>query len=314
MNRFWMLMFLVLVGCNRKASSPFESPPDEKPALQVAFPETSPPLGQPVRLEMWFYGDERMVLPPLEDLLDPAIEVLDRNSEELVDDSGWERRVSLDVALFAPTNVALFAKADVTTVSDPAVTFELPFHEFSTTPTLAEDEVIPNLGSTELPDFRGPEALRRRTRNLLIGLGGFFLLVSLISFLVWRQSRRPTPPPPPPLWHRIALVAITDLKTKDIWLKPDVDASAVALGQILRSYIGGRFGIHAPERTTEEFLREVQEQKPWSDEHQTGLEEVFDSLDRIKFAGERPNREVLEGLADSTERFVQATAQPEGPV
>jgi len=303
-----LALLLLLTGCGRQSDPAVFAPPETLPDLQVSVADTSPRLGDPIQLEMRFYAEERLVLPPIEELIDPAIEVLDRSHQEQIDASGWERRLTFDLALYAPTNVVLFTQAELSTLEDPPQTFELPFFSLTTTGTLTEEDTVPNLGNTDLPDFRGPEALRRRTRNLLISLGALFLLLSLVCFLVWRHKRRPLPPPPPPIWHRIALRAIADLKTQEIWTTPDVE-----LGQILRRYIGGRFSIHAPERTTEEFLLEVQEQKPWPEEHQTGLKEVFASLDRIKFAGDRPGREVLDQLVDATERFIQATAQPEVP-
>ncbi len=310
---WWLMLVLVVSGCGRNSDRGLFAPPESLPDLQVVMQNPSPKLGEATRLEMRVYAEERLLLPPVEEWIDPAFEVLDRSSEEKLDDRGWQRHMTFDLALYAPTNVVLFSNMELTTLNDPAHTFELPFTSVTTTATLAEEDTVPTLGNTDLPDFRGPEALRRRTRNLLLGLGILFLLLSFVSFFVWRYLTRPQPPPAPPVWHRIALDAIAELKTRPIWTEPDVDASAVALGQILRRYIGGRFGIHAPERTTEEFLLEVQETQPWPAEHQTGLKDVFVSLDRIKFAGERPGRDVLESLAAATEAFILSTAQSEVP-
>jgi hypothetical protein len=212
--------------------------------------------------------------------------------------------------LYAVTNVTLFAQSEVATLSEPSLSLELPFIEMQVPSELAGDitETSPQLGNLDLPDFRGPEALARRRRNLLISLAVLLLITGFVAAVLWNLRNRPKPPPPPPVWHRIALREMEELQNTPAWTTPDIDAAAVGLSGILRRYIEGRFHIQAPEQTTEEFLLEVQKHAPWPAEEQTGLQAFFHATDRIKFAGDRPGIERLHALLEAASQFVQATA------
>jgi outer membrane lipopolysaccharide assembly protein LptE/RlpB len=308
-----LLPILLLAACGKEEKNAFPEP-DSLPALQVQVDNPTPKIGEPTRVDLRLSGEKRMLLPPLSDLLDPAVELLDEESTVTETEDRWQRDIRLNVALYAVTNVTLFAQSETTTLSTPEHTFELPFIHLDVTPVLGEDadQAVPKLGNTDLPDFRGPEALARRRRNLFISLAVLALLLAFLAAWFWHLRNRPKPPPPPPVWHRIALREMDELQATDIWQQPDVDASAVALSDILRRYIEGRFEIHAPERTTEEFLLEVQDRAPWPEEEQTGLREFFEATDRIKFAGDRPGRERLDALMEAARRFVTATADREG--
>lgn len=313
MNRLFLLAAcLLLAACG---PDPRKALPDPgaTPSLQARVSTPSPRVGEVVAVDIRLDAENRLVLPPWENLLDPAVELLDeRSEEEITEAESWRRDVQLDVALYAVTNVALFAEAEVDTLSEPARTLDLPFISLEVDPVLTDEgDADPKLGNLDLPDFRGPEALARRRRNLIITLVVAALLLAFAAAAVWNWRNRSKPPPPPPVWHRIALREMEELRRRDIWLEPDVDASAVALANILRRYIEGRFHIHAPELTTEEFLAQVQDRSPWPEEEQTGLREFFEATDRIKFAGERPDRERLDLLMASAERFVDNTAERE---
>jgi hypothetical protein len=163
-------------------------------------------------------------------------------------------------------------------------------------------------GREDLPDFRGPEAIRRYRRNLWISLGALLALLLLGAVIAWRIARRPKPVPPPLPPHHVAARAMEALRESDIWQKPDVDACAVELSFILRRYIEARFEIQAPEQTTEEFLETVEQSAPWSESEQAGLSQFFTVTDQIKYAAARPEREVLEDLLSAVRSFVDATA------
>ena len=83
------------------------------------------------------------------------------------------------------------------------------------------------------------------------------LVVLLIAggSLLWWAFRRPIKPPKPP-----APDAVAQRKLREAWAllgTPALFTEAVA--DILRVYLEERFKAHAPERTTEEFLNELQQ-------------------------------------------------------
>lgn len=303
---FPALFVLLLTACGPQKAPDFPEP-ESLPIIQLrdGAPEEVK-FGQPVELHLRISANERLALPPPEDWLEEPVELLDSQSTETKTETGWQRNISLTVAVYAVTNTPVFVSTPLLDSPEPT----LPFHTLQVTTRLeGEDASVPKFGSDELPDFRGSEALRRRNRNLWISAGVALFLIALLLFLAWRWRNRVIPPPPPIPAHRKAEKALEQLRGDPIWTTPNVDASAVALSLILRTYIEDRFGIQAPDLTTEEFLLSVEQEAPWPEEKQAGLKRFFTATDRIKFAGDRPEREVLDELMSSVEEFIASTKQ-----
>lgn len=311
-GRWIPLLLLLVAGCARQAPDPEFPAPERLPAVQAKLSTETPKLGEVIDAHIRVTADRRVVTPPVEDWLHPEFRVLEQSAETTETETAWRRDLRLKLGLYSVTNITLFAESSVSTLSEPRETLDLPRLAVNATPVLEDETADAKFGRDELPDFRGPEAIRRRNRNLLISLAALLALAALIAFLFRRWSRRPKPPPPPIARDRIALREMEELRNSDVWKQPDVDACAVRLSRILRRYIEGRFGIDAPELTTEEFLREAGERKPWSEDRQAGLSEFFAVTDRIKYAAERPGRGVLADLMTAAGEFVKATARPPG--
>ncbi len=82
------------------------------------------------------------------------------------------------------------------------------------------------------------------------------------------------------------------------------------LSAILRSYIQDRYGIAAPEMTTEEFLPHI-EQLALSREMQHDLRKLFCSADPIKFAGSPAVQTEMQSDLTYVRLFIkQTTGQP----
>lgn len=303
------LLFLLLLGagCRRPTESPFP-PPDQLPALQARLSADTARIGDVLDLTLRISAESPLLLPDPLDWLDPRVRILERVSLETPPaESGWIEERLLRVAVYEIADLELFAAESIETLDDPPQTLPLPFLSLSIEPLTGEDDTVPNFGNLDLMDFRGSEALRRARRNLLLSLIGALVLIAFLV-MVWRRSGlQPPLPPPPPRWDQIALRRMAELRQKDIWISGDADASAVALSAILREFIEGRFHIHAPDLTTEEFLQEAAARQPWPDEDQQELTAFFTAVDRIKFAAERPGPEALQALMQAAERFVRVT-------
>jgi hypothetical protein len=310
--RGWILPLLAVLaaGCSPQSKGPDFPEPETLPAVQLAEkPPESVSFGEPVNLHLRISSTERLALPPMEDWLEKPVELISETSTELQREDRWQKDVQARVAIYAVTNTPVFVSTPL--LETPEII--LPFVSLEVTSRLDADVTpVPKFGSDELPDFRGPKALGRRTRNLWIAFGSLVLLILLAAVALWKWRTRVIPPPPPVPAHRKALASLEELEGTDIWTRPDVDAAAVALSLILRTYIENRFGIQAPDLTTEEFLLTVEKQAPWSEENQAGLKRFFTATDRIKFAGERPERDVLDELMASVREFIDQTKQ-EGP-
>ncbi|MCH8529175.1 MAG: hypothetical protein LAT79_18815 [Kiritimatiellae bacterium] len=304
---FFLFTLLLLSACSRPPEPRFPEP-DTLPALQARVSTGTPRVGDIIEVNLRLTAEDRLVLPAWSELLHEDVNLLDQRTPSATrTEAGlWQQEAELRVALYTVTNATLFADDSAQTRNDPPRTLNLPFIALTVEALTGEDD-DPSLGNMDLMDFRGSEALRRARRNRWLSLLGLLLLLAILYWIHRRVSRRPAPPPPPLKWDKIALRKMEELRSEAIWIQADADASAVALSDILREYIEGRFNIHAPDLTTEEFLIEASERQPWSDTEQTELEGFFRAVDRIKFAAERPGAEALTQLMQAAERFVRVT-------
>jgi hypothetical protein len=89
----------------------------------------------------------------------------------------------------------------------------------------------------------------------------------------------------------------------------------VDLSSILRYYIEDRFHVHAPERTTPEFLEEIDGSGVLTDEQERMLARFLRHCDLVKFAQYKPTVEEMERSFTQVLQFVDETVPKpvEGP-
>lgn len=145
----------------------------------------------------------------------------------------------------------------------------------------------------------------------LIGAGVAVLLVTCLWW--WRRhprgSKRAADETRLPA-HVTALRALARLRSANRNTPDEVDAFYVEVSRILRAYLEERFGLHAPERTTEEFLAELNAQGPASplDGEQRGaLAGFLRQCDLVKFARVLPDEAVHAESLRFAEELVEAT-------
>ena len=80
-----------------------------------------------------------------------------------------------------------------------------------------------------------------------------------------------------------------------------------AVSDALRVYLEERFNFRAPERTTEEFLVDLQRTPLLSDEQKESLTAFLQQCDLVKFARFEPTEEELRRLHDAALRLVDET-------
>lgn len=106
-------------------------------------------------------------------------------------------------------------------------------------------------------DIRGPKALveipqpPKPNIRLWLGLGGAAILLTAAAALWLRHARRKHLKSPP----EIALASLAELEASPEMMVAEAFANRAA--QTIRQYIAERFGLAAPRRTTEEFLRDL---------------------------------------------------------
>ena len=87
----------------------------------------------------------------------------------------------------------------------------------------------------------------------------------------------------------------------------DPNQFCTEVSQTLRLYLEERFTLRAPERTTEEFLVELQNSKHLTLDQKHSLGEFLQSCDLVKFARHEPTETNLRQLHDAALRLVDET-------
>lgn len=87
----------------------------------------------------------------------------------------------------------------------------------------------------------------------------------------------------------------------------DPNQFCTEVSQTLRLYLEERFTLRAPERTTEEFLVELQNSKHLTLDQKLSLGDFLQSCDLVKFARHEPTENNLRQLHDSALRLVDET-------
>jgi hypothetical protein len=129
-----------------------------------------------------------------------------------------------------------------------------------------------------------------------------------LAYWLWkrRQSTDPISTPPPPTPYELAIRALQQLREEN----PPVQEFYTRLSDIVRHYLEGRFHLHAPEQTTEEFLYEVSENNVLTQEHKDLLGAFLQESDLVKFARHHPEQSDMQRALEAAEKFVRDT-QPQ---
>ncbi len=142
---------------------------------------------------------------------------------------------------------------------------------------------------------------------VLIGLAVALVVALLVGY--WRRRRGrtsalPTVIIPPHVRARERLRGALELIGQP---KP----FCIAISHGLRVYLEERFQLRAPERTTEEFLDELQSSPRLSLRQKESLGDFLARCDLVKFARHEPTEPELRELFEAAMRLVDETAAPE---
>ncbi len=162
-------------------------------------------------------------------------------------------------------------------------------------------------------DIKGPVRWPGVFPRWLIGLALVAALAVATAILLSRFLSKPRTfltYPPPPLPHDVALSALRDLIGKGWIEQENVEPFYVELSSIVRRYLEDRFNLRAPERTTEEFIREAASSRRLVAEHQRLTEDFLEQSDLVKFARHRPGQPEMKAAYGSAERLVKETIPP----
>ncbi len=148
-------------------------------------------------------------------------------------------------------------------------------------------------------------------------LAGVVLVLLIIGIYLWRRKRgkqesgeqavKPREEVPA---HIAAISSLETLRKKKLWQDGRVKEHYMELTDIIRLYIGKRYGFAAPEMTTGEILHIIPSRV--ADERILGLlSDLLHHADLVKFAKHQPGEDKHEKAVDKALAFVSGTVPAE---
>jgi hypothetical protein len=107
--------------------------------------------------------------------------------------------------------------------------------------------------------------------------------------------------------HELAYARLRALVTENLIEQGKIKEFYERISGILRHYIEDRFDLHAPERTTEEFLDELRYAQTLAPADKSVLEEFLTHCDLVKFAKHDPTTEQVQRTFDLVKDFIEKT-------
>lgn len=177
--------------------------------------------------------------------------------------------------------------------------------------TVTVKSLLPeDLEEAKLNEIKPPVPFPR-SYTLWIGLGlGSALVVAgiVVAVVLIRRRRRVEG-----IWsqqvpaHEMAYEALRRLVAEDLVKKGQIKVFYQRLSGVLRRYIENRFGLRAPEQTTEEFLAGLEAARDFPETYKPLLKTFLRHCDLVKFAEHRPQAEDIQRTFDSCKAFIKGT-------
>lgn len=203
---------------------------------------------------------------------------------------------SLATPIFRFTPIFEDGTVGASTVSEPfevAVSSVLP--EGDTEPAAAKGVVDPPAP----PWWRRPFTVTT--------LAGAAVVIFVGAAMWWLTRRRHAPDPEMPS-HAVALARLEELRSSGM-LRPDsMDRFYLQLSEILRWYIERRYGLNAPDSTTEEFLQTARYSNAFAGNDLGLLERFLTHCDQVKFARARVGVDQGERSLETVRHFIERSS------
>ena len=162
----------------------------------------------------------------------------------------------------------------------------------------------------QIRDIKGQMSIPLAFKDIAPYLGGLALLLALAGGL-WallrsRRRRALAGKDEPP--HLAALRKLDALRGEKFWEPAKQKLYYSGITEALREYISARFGVDAMESTSAEIMEDLKSAE-LGPELRTGLEQLFQTADFVKFAKAYASREENAAALPFAVRFVTETYQ-----
>lgn len=164
----------------------------------------------------------------------------------------------------------------------------------------------------EIREITGPADLPVDYRKALLIGAAIVLAAAAIVFLLWRRSKRLKEITASAiLAHEKAFALLERLLAEKLVEEKRYAEFTARVSDILRTYIEDRFGLKAPERTTEEFLAEAGDGLNVDTEKKSILAQFLVHCDLVKFAALEPTADDVKRTFETCRDFIDATKREE---
>ena len=248
--------------------------------------------------------DQEIEFLKIEGDLEDFEEIREDDLKPRLVDGGLLHERTVDLDAFLPGEYEIPAIEVAYGVGDDRMTIATDPFKVTIKSVIAVDE-----GQPELADISDPVAV---PMPMWWWVGGGLALVAIAAGLYhWNRERKrraammSAAPPPEP--NTIALRELEELLSRGLISAGDSKLFYLLLSDILRQYIERRFGLHAPERTTEEFLAELRDSVDFEPNHKSMLADFLSLSDMVKFAEVEPTEQDVDASVQACRRFIFET-------
>jgi len=192
------------------------------------------------------------------------------------------------------------------TIAEPAAAHELRTEAIPIEVTSLLDEKRGDLTIRDIKTVAElPQTHKRLWMGIAIAAAALAVAATALYFLLRTKREKLIRILKPA--HEIAYERLWKLTEEDLIGKGQVKEFYERISDILRRYIEHQFDLHAPERTTEEFLLEARQSEALSDSHKTTLKNFLEHCDMVKFACYAPSTAEIQKTFDLTKEFIETT-------
>jgi hypothetical protein len=306
-HRSLVLLLGLLFGCSSDEAvpSPWSAPPPLQLDLRITVEPLEVGLLQPIRVTLDRYrrdGVEVSFVPEVDDKLFVTKES-ETSDERPLGDGLWQRTTLTLLPVAGPGELRIPSFRAETAAVDGQE------QQIATTPERLVT-VTTALGSEHGPEIEAPgDPFPTPFAGWWWVFGAAFVALVAALVLVWLSRRRALRPV-------VAIVVpahVKALRELARWRKAvrateaEIAAFYVGVSQVLRVYLEDRFGLHAPERTTEEFLRDLDGSEQLIREHRTELKGFLTQCDMVKFAKLLPSEAEHDKTYQLAESLIEST-------
>ena len=142
---------------------------------------------------------------------------------------------------------------------------------------------------------------------LWVAGGGAALALGALGVLYVRRRRQRPAAALRYTAHELASAKLERLTERNLVERGEWKTFYREVSQILRQYIEDRFALHAPERTTEEFLREARQSAVFTTAQADTLGDFLAHCDQVKFAELTPTTTQVQRTFDTARTFIERT-------